>query len=340
VSDLQILPADPLDHESEIKELFLTHERPEFPEFFDRAYPSAARAGGKSWIGVDDGGRLVMHIARFPHRFVLGESTVVAGLLVNLMAAKSHRTIVPALTLLKQLIADSKATGDADFLYADPNPPGRALLKASGFSAVGDLERFVCPLADERWYADVAVRAYQTAVRIRTWNHTAKAVRHAAAGFDTAAFERPPGLSPALRPYRSPELFRQRLIGYPSEADLWFTFHASGRSTNGRSRRASAAVLVRGSTDRVATLLSVSREPSLPLSAIMPSLAGALRRAGYRRLSVFTLAGTDFAQELTRVGFVRRGDTTSVMAYALTDLGAKALRAATTWEITQLDCDR
>jgi hypothetical protein len=77
------------------------------------------------------------------------------------------------------------------------------------------------------------------------------------------------------------------------------------------------------------------------LSAILPPLAAALRRAGYRRLAVFTLAGTPFARELTRAGFVRRYDGgASVMAHALTELGAEALRAATMWEITEVDCDR
>jgi hypothetical protein len=336
VATLKIVSANPLEHAADIKELFLADDRREFPEFFDRAYGSAVRAGGKSWIGVDDGGRLVMHIARFPHRFVLGERTVVAGLLVNLMAAKSHRTIVPALTLMRQMIADSKAEGDVDFLYADPNPPGRALLKASGFSVVGDLDRFVRPLADERWYVDAAVRVYQTAVRVRSWNHKAQATMHAARGFDTAAFERPPDAAPALRPYRSPELFQQRLPGYPSDSDLWFTFHAKGGAA-----RPVAAVMVRGfPEDGYAKLMSLSREPSVPVSAVVPSLAAALRRAGYRRLAVYTLVGTEFARELTTAGFVRRHDGASLMGYALTALGEEAMRAAATWEITELDCDR
>jgi hypothetical protein len=338
VSSLRIVAANPLDHAAEIKELFLAHDRPEFPEFFDRAYGSAVRAGGKSWIGVDDEGRLVMHIARFTHRFALGERTVVAGLLVNLMAAKSHRTIVPALTLMRQLIADSKAAGDVDFLYADPNPPGRALLKASGFSMVGDLDRFVRPLGDERWYVDAAVRVFQMGLRLRNWNHRAQATMHAARDFDSAAFERPPDAAApaALRPYRSPELFRQRLLGYPGDSDMWFTFHPEANSA-----RPLAAVLVRGfPEDAYAKLLSLSREPSVPVSAIMPSLAAALRRAGYRRLAVYTLAGTQFARELTTAGFVRRHEGAVLMGYALTELGTEALRAAATWEITELDCDR
>ncbi|MDQ3995529.1 MAG: hypothetical protein M3303_00760 [Gemmatimonadota bacterium] len=334
-TSLKIVSANPLEHAEEIKELFLANERPEFPEFFDRAYPSAVRGGGKSWIGVDADGRLVMHIARFPHRFAFGERTVVSGLLVNLMAAKSHRTVVPALTLMRQVTADSKGERDVDFLYADPNAAGTALLKAAGFATVGTLKRFVFPLAGGRWYTDAIARVYHARVRVRAWNHGARAVEYTAQHFNPDAFERPAGASPALRAFRPPDLYRQRLAGYPSSTDHWFTFHENARST-----QPSAAVLVRGSLDRTATLYSLSREPSLRLFAIVPSLTAALRRAGYRRLSVSTLAGTHFAEELTRAGFIPREDSDPIMVCAVTELGADALRAAATWEITELDCDR
>jgi hypothetical protein len=334
VTNLKILVANPLDHAGEIKDLFLEDDRAKFPEFFDRAYPSAVRSGGKSWIGVDADRRLVMHVARFPRRFTLGERTVAGGVLLNLIAAKSHRTVVPALTLMRQLVTDSKVEGDVDFLYATPIAVGSAVLRAAGFSIVGTLGRFVFPLADERWYADAAARVYQTMLRIRSWRTSARAVEHTAQRFDAGAFERPMGAVPTLRPIRPSELYPQCLAGYPSDADHWFTFHRGARTAP-----PSAAALVRGGADRVATLFSLSREPSLPVYAIVPSLAAALRRAGYHRLWVSTLTGTRFARELTRAGFIRRPDSLPMLAYALTELGASALRSIASWEITRLDCD-
>jgi hypothetical protein len=333
-TSLKIGSANPLDHAGEIKKLFLADGHPEFPEFFDRAYPSAVRSGGKSWIGVDGEGSIVMHMARFPRRFTLGERAVRGGVLLNLMAAKSHRTFFPALTLMRQAIADSKDERDVDFLYGTPTPAGSALLKAAGFSTVGALQRFAFPLAGGRWYTDAAARVYRTMVRVRAWNTSAEAVEHAAQHFDADAFERPAGASPALRPFRPPELYRQCLADYPSSADYWFTLHE-----NTCSIQPSAAVLVRGASGRIATLYSLSREPSLPLSAIVPALAAALRTAGYRRLSVSTLAGTHFARELTRAGFIPRSDRMPMLALALTEFGADALRSMSIWEITALDCD-
>jgi hypothetical protein len=173
-------------------------------------------------------------------------------------------------------------------------------------------------------------------VRVRAWNAArgTRAVEHAAQRFDADAFERPLGTSPALRPLRPPELYRQRLAGYPSSADHWFTFHQDARST-----QPVAAVLVRGAPDRTAMLYSLSREPSLPLSAIVPSLITALRRAGYHRLSVPTLMGTHLAEELKRAGFIPREESRSLMACAVTELGAAVLRDTAAWEITELDCD-
>jgi hypothetical protein len=334
VTSLKIVGANPLDHAGEIKELFLADGQPEFSEFFDRAYLSAARSGGKSWIGLDGAGRLVMHIARFPRRFTFGGRVVVGGVLLDLRAAKSHRTVVPALTLMRQLITDSKGERDVDFLYATPSAPGTAVLKAAGFSAIATLRRFVFPLGDRRWYADAAARLYQTMARLRAWNGSAKAVAHAATRFDAGAFERPPNASPGVRPFRPPELFPQCLAGYPASADQWFTFHRGPRTS-----QPSAAVLVRGGADRTTTLFSLSREPSLALSTIIPALAAALRRAGYHRLSLSTLAESQFAKELTGVGFIQRADHWPMMVYPVSELGADALRSIETWEITALDCD-
>lgn len=331
--DLEIIDVNPLDRAGEIKDLFLADNAAGFPDFFDRAYPSAVQHGGKSWVGLDAQGKVVTHIARFSRRFTLGERTIVGGVLLNLIAAKSHRTLLPALALTRRMTADSRAQRDVDFLYANPNAAAGTLLKAAGFSHVGSLGRFVLPLAGRRWYTDVPVRLYQTMVRIRFGNGSARAVEHSASRFDAAAFDRSMGQTSVLRPIHPPELFRESLVGYPSGTDHWVTFHESASSTH-----ATAAVLVRGGPDRIATLFSLSRQSSMPMSAIVAALAAALRRAGYSKLSLVTMEGTKFARELTRAGFVPRQDTSPLLACAVTDAGEEAVRCGA-WEITALDCD-
>jgi hypothetical protein len=335
VSNLRILCVNPLEYGDGIKALFVAHDRLEFPEFFDRAYPAAVRAGAKSWIGVDPGGRLVMHIARFPHRFAMGGDTLVAGILVNLMVAKPHRTLRPAAALLRRVVTDSKDEQDVDFLYADSVPAAAVVLKAVGFSSLGTLERFAFPLGGRRWYTDTLARLYHLVVRTRGWRRGFRAVEYPARGFDTEAFATPPGTASTVRPFRPSDLYGRRLAGFPSATDYWFTIHR-----NGSSDSPSAAMLVRGFPNQIAKLISLSREPSVPLSGLLPALIGALRGAGYKRLGVSTLFNTEFSRDLRRVGFVARQDVSPILAQSLTARGAVAVRSRNQWEITDLDCDR
>ena len=86
--EFTITAVNPLDHETDIKRLFVTHERADFPSFFDRAYPAGVRAGGVSWVGRDRAGQVVMHVACFPQRFRFGEREVVGGLMINALVAR------------------------------------------------------------------------------------------------------------------------------------------------------------------------------------------------------------------------------------------------------------
>jgi hypothetical protein len=236
---------------------------------------------------------------------------------------------------MRRLVADSRNEGAIDFLYGDPNAPAWALLKTVGFAPIGTLRRFMFPLADPRWYVDLAMGAYRAIMRLRApWPRLA-AVAHPAHRYDAGVLEQPAASAPAVRPFRPVALYRQRLPGYPSTSDRWFTLHRGGAATP-----ALASALVRGSDDGVARLISVSRDPSLPMSAIIPPITRALRRAGSTRLWISTLDETHFARELKRAGFIPREITCPVVALALTEPGASALRTASNWEITDLDCDR
>src|SRR3989442_10146053 len=194
--ELTITSANPLDHAAEIKQLFLAHGRPEFPAFMERAYAAAVQAGAKSWLGRDRDGRLVMHMACFPHRFTFGAQEVMGGHLVNGLVAQAYRTFFPVLALVRRAVEDAKALGTIDFLYSDSTKEGRAVLRALGFAAVGTLTRYVLPVADKSWLAYGAIRAFQACVRVANPGRSAGTlVSHAAAQFSPACFEAPQGFS-------------------------------------------------------------------------------------------------------------------------------------------------
>jgi hypothetical protein len=339
VASVSIIRVNPATYADAIKELFLAHERPEFPAYFDRAYHDGEN-GPTSWIALDDQERVVMHIARFPRLFTFGQRTLVGGLLANLMVAKSHRTGLPALRLIRTATSDSATDAHIDFLYGDPNARASGLLRSAGFSTVGMLQRFVFPLAASRWYVDALARVYQVLCRLRARSRGVELSEASATEFDPDEFTGRLEQGPAFRPVRPTALYRQRLAGYPAARDVWFIAH-----TRSQAARLAATLFVRGDLQRSAQLLSLARDPSVRLGTILPNVVDALRRQGYHRLWLLTLAGTHLAREITRAGFIPRRDGQGdggipVMARALTVAGTEAVRAASIWEITDLDCDR
>jgi hypothetical protein len=334
--ELTITAVNPLDHEADIKQLFVTHERPEFPAFFDRAYALGVRAGGVSWVGRDRAGRVVMHVACFPQRFRFGEREVVGGLMMNALVARSHRSFFPAHALIRRAKEDTKARGDIDFVYTDPNEQAKAVMDMCGFVKVGTLARYVLPVGDRRWLLDRAIRLAHVVRLARRQGRRPSLVACPAGAFSPARFEAPSGDSPRLRPYHGSDRYASRMEGYPGPSDWWFTV-----CRNGDARAPTAGLLVRGPDgEGVATLYAVRREPRQLLSDLIPDIVAALRTRGCRRLQVWTLTESLFGTELRRAGFVPREAAASIVATALTATGEAVLRSAPLWEITSLDCDR
>ncbi len=335
--EFTIAAVNPLDHETAIKQLFVTNERPEFPGFFDRAYPAGVRAGGVSWVGRNRAGQVVMHVACFPQRFRFGEREVVGGLMINALVARPYRSFFPAHAMIRRAKRDTKARGDIDFIYTDPNEQAKAVMDMCGFARVGTLTRYVLPVGDRRRLLDGAIRLFHAGVRAVTWSQgEAALVGHPAAEFETARFEAPWGDSPRLRPYHGSARYAMRMEGYPAASDWWLTL-----PRNGDAGAPAAGLLVRGPNPAgVANLLAVHRDPGLPLAGLNRGLIAWLRAKGCTRLQVWTVAESQFAAELRRAGFVPREGAASIVATALTATGEAVLRSVHLWEITSLDCDR
>jgi hypothetical protein len=335
--EITITSANPLDHATEITQLFLAHGRPEFPAFLERVYATAVQGGARSWLGRDRDGRLVMHMACFPHRFTFGAREVVGGHLVNAMVARAYRTFFPVLALLRRALEDIKALGTIDFLYSDSNEGGRAVLRAPAFAPVGTLTRYVLPVAEKSWLADGAVRAFHACVRVANPRRSAgRLVTHAAAQFSPACFAAPHGFSPRLRPFHDPALYASRLEGYPSDSDRWFTFQDGGPTDP-----PAAGILVRGpARSGVASVEAVRRDPRLALASLLPRLVPQLRRDGCTRLEMWAPDKSTFSRELRRAGFVPRPECRPLVATALTATGEAVVQEANNWEVTRVDFDR
>ncbi|HVH09237.1 MAG TPA: hypothetical protein VM736_05530 [Gemmatimonadales bacterium] len=332
---LAISRVNPLEHAEEIKQLFLAEERPEFPEFFDRAYRDAVAAGGMSWIGRDEWGTVRSHIALFPHQFLLAGRVVRGSLLANLMVAKSHRAFWPAHALVRRAVQDSKASRSVDFLYADPNEPARAITHAAGFRSVAELRRFVLPLTDRRRSIDLVIRLYLLIGRLRAratpLEVTAWGDREPPALPDHPTHARDARF---LRPVRGAGLYRARLPGYPGPTDCWYTVHARDLPV--------ANALVRGPErpGGQAVICALECQSTPLVSSVLLSLACRLQRAGVPRLEAWVTVDSRAATEARRVGFVPRHDRIPLMALPITELGAEAIAAAPEWRLVLIDLDR
>ena len=336
-ADLAFARVNPLEFSAEIKRLFVTHERPEFPAFFDRTYPDAVADGATSWIGRDAQGRVCAHIAQFPRPFRLGPRVVRGSLLANLMVAQEHRTLWPALKLVRQLVGDSKRSGAIDFLYGDPNEGALAILRAVGFRAVGALHRAVLPLSDGRPHVDLSIRLYHRLGRFRVATTSLVATAQRAADIPDGpvvawdSSDDPRSLEPVPRS----SVYRHRLAGYPATSDSWYSFRHSPTETP------LGAILVRGpDSGGLAVVCALHCQQLTLVSSILVSLAGALRQAGMRRVEISVMDDSHLAAEVGRAGFVLREERIPVVAMPLTPLGTEAMGVGAEWRLLPIDLDR
>jgi hypothetical protein len=329
---LTIESINPLEHQEELKQLFLDHDVPHYPAFLDRAYPIAIPAGGRSWVGRDGGGRIVMHMARFPQQFSIGGKRVTGGLLVNMMVHRDHRTFFPAVSMARRAVADSKSSSQVDFLYTNPNDGGGAIVKSGGLKVVATLQRFILPLRGDSWATDIAARGYRLLRRLTAPGRELPFQAHDARHFRIDPFVGPMR-DDVVTAYHPIGQYVSWLADYPTDNDLWFTYGPD-------PDHPTAAVLVRREADAIYRLLVVRRPAGVNLGSLLWPIIGTLRRTGCRRLQVWALAESSFAAEIRGAGFVPRADAQPFLVLPLTAAGAEAVKALPNWEITDFDCDR
>lgn len=334
---LQVEGIEPLASVPELLELFRDNGEPVIADFIDRAYPVLARAGARSWVGRDDSGRVVMHIARFHHTFSTRTGELVGGLLGNFMVDAPRRTFFPALSLVRRLVEETRQSRAVDFLYADPHNGAPAVLKAAGFRPFGTLRRFVLPVNDHRPAVSFALSLWHGARRLVTRAGALKPIARPAALCSPAAIPLPPGDVERLRPIRPVDSYRNRLVGFPSPMDMWVT--PDPAATNA----APFAALVRAASDPrgLFTVCALHHDSALPLRTAVAAIASALRAHGCTRLQIWTISESDFAADLRTAGFLERHDDDSpVVILPITERGEEVAASPAIWETTHIDYDR
>lgn len=327
---LTVRKVNPLTMAEEIKALFMANERPEFPAWFDRAYPMAVREGASSWVLVHRDGQVVAHVGGFSTRLVAGGREAKGMLMVNLMADRHYRTFFPVLSVLKRAIQDMRDAG-TDFIFTNPNNAGAvATMGAVGLKQVAALNRLLMPLG----HANVAVGSALSAAhwirrralpRVRA---TLVSVSEASRWTTETACD-----VSRVTPRRSATLYGLRLAAFGTRLDM-------GIRLTIRDGTQVGAAIVRVPDEAEDPRLITLRCRTLGSVAGGAAAIGRLLRArGLRRLNGIAVMQSAFARELQRGGFIQRHDPCAIVAMGCTDLGRAAVAGLAAADLEAIDFD-
>ncbi len=129
--------------------------RRNFPEVPAQRYAWLYEAGPASSFVLRSGQGDAVGAAGLMRRdFRAFGKTVRAGQAIDLNVNQEHRTVGPALSLQRSVLA-AVASGEIDLAYGFPNRQSEAVLRHAGYRTLGDLDRWVKPLscrvAFDRW---------------------------------------------------------------------------------------------------------------------------------------------------------------------------------------------
>ncbi len=79
------------------------------------------------------------------------------GICADLVVDKNHRSIGPALNMVRQVIEIEQDLPAAELLYGFPNPKSEALYRRAGYTKWGEITRYARPLRLHFWLARKAI---------------------------------------------------------------------------------------------------------------------------------------------------------------------------------------
>jgi hypothetical protein len=322
---------DPLAVGDQLKRLFLENERPEFPEWFDRAYPLAVREGAASWVSTETDGRVIAHVAGFPATISVQGRDVRGALLCNLMADSAHRTFFPVVAAVKRAVRELRQDG-AEFVYTNPiNPGSVSVMRAAGLKKVGTQNRFLLPLGDRRSPGGLlmSARFWALSRRLRAVEAVPAEIEEVV---EWTVRERCEVSRVTVR--RSRDVYFMRLGELRTDAYWGYVLRDS------TERDVGAALVARPSAEsgeaRVITLRCRTLDR---VAACVAAVGIALRRVGVRRANTTALEGTPFARALVQGGFVQRNEPWTIVAAGFSEVGRLVAEGLASSDLEKIDVD-
>lgn len=293
----------------------------------DAVGPEGTRVVGASGLGV--------------RAFAMRGRRLRAGLMADLAVEERHRTLLPALRLLKEVRAAGKAEG-LDFLYGFPNEKAIATLLRAGYVKLGVMSRHARVLRHAPYVRRVislpvvpslAGAALDSA---RLMSRTPRGVRALSRYHLRVTATPPEGLdglfADASREYEIAGERTTRGVGWRFFAPGLPTARTAALRTWGGALRAYAVVERRGGVAHVRDLFGHrdALQPLLELLALRMLVEGATS------LSLRLLADATLVDMLRASGFETRSDERSIIVDAGSALHAGALPS---FHLTDFDED-
>lgn len=321
---------DPLEYGDQLKALFRAHQRPEFPDWYDRSYPIAVAEGAASWVLMEEGGKVVGHVAGFTADLAVEGRVSHGALLANLMVDQAHRTFFPAAAMIKKAVKDLRADG-AEFIYTNPNNPGAvATMRAGGLREVAWLNRFLFMTGHTNPVVTLGLRAMHAGRRLILPSITAEATPPAEAVRWTVEESR--GVS-AVTARRRASVYLMREGPFDPALDLGF------RLVDGSGAQVGAALVRLAPPPEDSRVVTLRCRTELQCSAAIAAIGAVLRRRGVRRMNASALMNTGFARALVRGGCFERREPWSIAAIGFSDLGTAAVAGIGQSDLEKIDLD-
>lgn len=316
-SPLSYRVADHRQDKAEIVDLFEQQGNAGFAQYYARVYEYALDGENPHWVLIDSGGAVVGHIGALPVEFTSDAPTTLrAAVMAHLLVHPAHRTLAPALGLMRHAI-DALERAQYDLLYANPTTPSLGLLKLARFSALPPLRRLVLPVGGVRRTERLASAAYCAFFGIRGGRRlhptTPIALIPPTARADLS-----------IRPVRRAGQLDRRTPGGSANAIQLVGAHGEWALLHPEGRR--LVLLAHGAASRGAARTFLRRVGSFA------------RHSGYTRLEGLAMTGTVPESELLSAGF-RAREEHPLVARALSPGGVAALAAVATWELGAIDVD-
>ncbi|MEX2375260.1 MAG: hypothetical protein WD942_06690 [Dehalococcoidia bacterium] len=323
----------PTERGDEIKELFVNNERPEFPEWFDRAYPIAIeKLGATSWVTVDPGDRIICHMAAFKAWFWVGDESVEGTLLCNLMTDRESRSFFPTVATIKRAVRDLRNDG-TNFIYTNPiNKGSIAVMRAGGLKKVGDENRYLLPLGHDNWVKDFACNMHLRARSLGQKRAVVSEVEPERVVEWTASTQ---FCVSNVTSRRYPEVYFMRWNSLKGSETYGFEI-----SDAKKGKKVGAALLRRSEKNpKEAALITLRCVEAQDLAPASLALGLELRRRGFTRLNATALEDSPFAEGLSRGGFIRRKEPWTIVATAFTSEGQHVVDGLGSSDLEHIDVD-